>query len=147
MIYTDQKPNPNAKAIELPELNIAEPRRPAASRPPEVEFDEPTAEPLSIVSPANQENVWGSGGTLDVQLSSASEIGPGMNVVIILDGEEYNAGRSLSVSIDGVERGEHKLRAELQTSSGRVLSRSEQVVFHMKQFSSNSPRSRNRRGR
>lgn len=140
VIYTDQKPAPNAKPIDLPELNVAEPHRRLPTGPSDVDVEVPAAEPISIVSPTDQENIWGTGGTLDVQLSTATELRPGMNVIIYIDGEDFNAGRSLSVSIDGIERGEHTLRAEIQTGSGRVVTRSEQVTFHMKQYSTNNRR-------
>lgn len=145
VIYTDQKPAPNAKPIDLPELNVAEPHQ-ALPKPPEpVDIESRRPEGFRISSPKPQENLWGTGGSVSVELSLEEEFKPGMTVTVFLDGKAHDAGHALSVTLDEVARGEHRLKAELRSRSGRVLARSQEVVFHMKQMANVPPPPRARR--
>lgn len=142
VIYTDQKPTDEAKPLDLPELNVAEPHKALPKPPAAVDVAE-AWQGFRLESPADQENVWGSGGSVTVRLSSEQELRNGMNVVIYIDGTPHNARRSLQHTVDGISRGEHNLYAELQGRGGRVLATTQQITFHMKQFSQNSrPRGR-----
>jgi hypothetical protein len=143
VIYTDQKPTDHAKPLDLPELNVADPHKALPKPPSEVDVPDSTWPGFTLESPADQENVWGSGGSLTVRLSSGQELRRGMNVVIYVDGEAHNARGSLSHTIEGISRGEHRLYAELQARGGRVVATTQPITFHMKQFSQNSrPRGR-----
>lgn len=134
VIYTDQKPAPNAKPIDLPELNVAEPHRALPKPPDPIDVETGRPEGFQIVSPQPEENVWGTGGSVNVEMSLDGELKPGMTVTVFLDGQAHDAGHALSITLEEVERGEHRLKAELRGRGGRVLARSQEVLFHMKQM-------------
>lgn len=137
--YTDQRPSDDAAPMELPELNVLDSRTP----PPTVSTapDEVEAEPLrlSFSSPQNEENIFGTGNTLSVELESSVEIPPTALVVLYLDGQAQDPIQSMSHTFDFIARGEHTLRAELQTRAGRVLAETETITFYMRQASRLNP--------
>ncbi|GAB4182710.1 MAG: DUF4124 domain-containing protein [Wenzhouxiangellaceae bacterium] len=144
VIYTDQKPVPDAEPLDLPELNVAEPHRPA---PAPAEFPDDNGVDWSlfdISSPEPEENIWGTGNDLTVEISVPEELDRDMRIVIYLDGKAHDAGQSLNYTIEQVDRGEHRLRAELLGRGDRRIARTESRVIYIKQYSTNFQNNRNR---
>lgn len=141
VVYTDQKPSDDAQPIDLPGLTIMDPVTPPPVRP-EQRPGARDAEELTfrIASPQNEEHIWGTGNTLSVQLDSSISLPPGALVVLYLDGQAQTAITGLSTTLDEIDRGEHRLRAELQSASGRVLASTDEVTFYMRQASALHPR-------
>lgn len=140
VIYTDQKPASDARPIDLPELNVAEPHRPIRPAPSQTVEDE--GDPwrgFSIRSPAPEENIWGTGSDLTVELELPQPLGREMSIVVYLDGEAQEPVRDPEFEITDIERGEHEIRAELLGRAGRLLASTESVTFYMKQSSTNFP--------
>ncbi len=143
VVFTDRQPHEGAEPMELPELSVIEapalPQAPAAEdapvrseRPPEIEF--------AVVSPSEEETIWNTAMRLPVQLSLGVELPPGAMLVIYLDDQVAARTRDTTVMLEGVERGTHTVRAELQTGTGRVLARTAPVTFFMRQQSALHPR-------
>ncbi|MEN1727507.1 MAG: DUF4124 domain-containing protein [Pseudomonadota bacterium] len=134
--YTDQRPSEDAEPMVLPELNVLDSR---SSAPPVTpgQTSDPDVEPLqlTIVTPQNEENIRGTGNTLTVALESSIELPASALIVFYLNGEAQEPIRTLNHTFDFIPRGEHSLRAELQTGSGRVLAQTESVTFYMRQAS------------
>jgi hypothetical protein len=137
--YTDQRPSDDAEPMELPELNVLDSRAP----PPTVggSDEEVSVEPLrlTISSPQNEENIFGTGNTLDVSLESSIDLPPTALIVIYLNGEAQDPIQSLDYSFDFIPRGTHTLRAELRTAAGRVLAETDTITFFMRQASRLNP--------
>jgi len=139
--YTDQRPSDDAEPLDLPELNVLDSRE--ASVPPELtessEGEEREPLELRFVTPQNEENIRGTGNRLSVTLESNIEIPPSAQVVFFLNDEPQEPVQSLSATFEEIPRGEHSLRAELQTPSGRVLAQTESIIIYMRQASRLNP--------
>lgn len=141
-VYTDQKPSEDAEPVDLPNLTIMDPvdapqPPPAQPRARTQEADDLT---FRIASPEHEEHIWGTGNTLPVQIDSSISLPPGALVVLYLDGRPQTPFTGLSTTLEQIERGEHTLRAELQSSSGRVIASTDEVTFYMRQASALHPR-------
>lgn len=126
--YTDQKPDDSSEPVELPELNVLD--RTEDQAPIEVQSEPAEAgETLnfSITSPQNEDvlNV----DSVTVMLDSSIDLPPTTQVVIYLNGIAQPPVQSLAVRYEGIGGGDHNLRAELQTASGRVLAETDPVRF------------------
>ncbi|AKS43127.1 DUF4124 domain-containing protein [Wenzhouxiangella marina] len=137
--YTDQRPDEEAEPMDLPELNVLEGREmePPITRRETGEEREPLE--LRFVSPQPEEHILGTGNSLTAVLESNIAIPPSALVVFYLDGQAQEPVQSMSMSFEQVDRGEHSIRAELQTPSGRVLASTESVTFYMRQASRQHP--------
>ncbi len=144
--YTDRKPDDGSEAMDLPELNVVEPGK--LGDPEVAGVEAPTREAreeaptltFRITSPGQEETIWNTAMQLPVQLELGVDLPPGAQIVIFLDGQPRQSTQSTSTTLEGVERGPHELRAELQTASGRVLATTEPVTFFMRQQSALHPR-------
>jgi hypothetical protein len=137
--YTDQRPSDEAQPMELPELNVLDSRTPVAPMAGDSEESEVEPLRLSFTSPENEENIFGTGNTLSVALESNIDLPPTALIVLYLDGQAQDPIQSMTYTFDFVPRGEHTLRAELQTNSGRVLAETETITFYMRQASRLNP--------
>lgn len=137
--YTDQRPSDDAEPMELPELNVLDSRAAPPNMPTDAEENEVEPLRLSISSPQNEENIFGTGNSLSVALESSVEIPRTAQVVLYLDDEAQDPIQALTYTFEFIPRGEHTLRAELQTPSGRVLAETETITFYMRQASRLNP--------
>jgi len=137
--YTDQRPSDNAEPMELPELNVLDSRTPPPGMGGNSGESDVEALDLSISSPENEENIFGTGNSLTVALESNVEIPPTALIVLYLNGEAQDPVQSLSYTFDFIPRGSHTLRAELVTGTGRVLAETDTVTFFMRQASRLNP--------
>lgn len=148
--YTDRKPDDGSDPMDLPELSVVEPGKlgdpevvgagESAGEPARSDREEAPNLAFRITSPGQEDTIWNTAMQLPVQLELGVDIPPGAQIVIFLDGQPQQAIQSTSTTLEGVERGPHELRAELQTASGRVLARTEPVTFFMRQQSALHPR-------
>ncbi len=134
--YTDQPPNPEAQPMDLPPITVADPYEARASR--SAENDEPVEElvpyaDFRLLSPTQEEHFWGTGGTFTAQVASSQPLAPGHLVQFYLDGSLAGTGTGSFLEFTNIDRGEHRIRAEITTPSGEILARTEDVVFFMRQ--------------
>lgn len=126
--YTDKKPDDNAEPMELPELNVLEGE-------PDETGENPLAragqQPMNfrIEQPADGAVLTPTSGSLEIVMGIAIEVPPTARIMLVLDGEELAAVRSLDASIPAPAPGEHRLFARLETPSGRVLGTTDPVSF------------------
>lgn len=158
VIYTDQPPDSAAKPEKLRELSIISPQVPARAGQP-IEFGvEPEAKEVPIrdlrrahqgfriVSPQPEEALWGTGNSATVSWTSSAPLNAGMGVALFVDGvaqEPTNAPVTVLTSLD---RGEHKVYAELWDDSGRKIATTPIVTFYIMQNSIQFPQRRAGRG-
>ena len=96
-----------------------------------------------IVRPAEGETVWGSGGALEVKLGADFELDPGSRLVLELDGENASwLGEPPLVTLNGVWRGEHRLRARVLDARGKELASSREIRFYKREASVIKPTQR-----
>lgn len=132
IIYTDEKPSPEAEPIELPELGVMGDDRPSLA---DVLDGQPALDPgieplrLTIARPADSAEVMDRGEGIEVELRSNVDLPASAQIVLFIDDQPQEPIRQLTVTLAGLEPGAYRLRAELQTPSGRILTRTEDVAF------------------
>ncbi len=135
IIYTDEKPSPDAEPLELPELSVMgeDPQSLEDALEGQAAVD-PGIDPLSleIAQPADGAQITASGDGIIVALRSNIDLPPSAQIVLFIDDQPQEPVRQMSITLAGLEPGIHRLRAELQTPSGRVLNRTEEVTFMLR---------------
>lgn len=138
VIYTDQPPSNDAVPEDLPPLGKMDAGR---SRPKQANsgsdgsneaFDYPD---FAITQPDPEENLWGTGGSVEVALDPGKPLALGHKLVLMLNGNEVARGGAARIRIDEVVRGAHTLNAVIVDEGGNEVARAPSVVFHMKQAS------------
>jgi len=135
--YTDQRPSDDAEPIALPGIAVvdeeeevveeviqAEAQGEAATEQPSLSF--------RIASPAPEAVITDPDGHLTIELESNIELPPAAQAVIYINGVPQEPVNSFVTTFEGVGFGEHSLRAELQTASGRVLALSEEIYVRLR---------------
>ena len=95
---------------------------------------------FEIVSPADAETVWNTGGVLSVQLTTDPPLQTGHSIDIIVDGSRRELrSTSLELNVPDVYRGQHTIQALILSATGRELARSDTVTIMMQQTSVLNP--------
>lgn len=147
--FTDQRPSDAAQPMDLPPLSVIE----SAVEPPDSaplaatsageEVRAPTPRELrsqyrdfSITQPGQEETFWGTANTVVVAWSSSQPPLPDMSARLYVDGtpQDVPAAGNLSLTLD---RGEHKVYAELLDARKRRIVTTETVTFFVQQASVN----------
>ena len=125
--YTDQKPSDDAEPMELPDLNVLEGEEGEAA----LAGGDTSAPSMNfrIERPADNAVITTGSEQLDVVMGIAIDVPPTARIVLVLDGRELAAVRSLEAVIPTPPPGEHRLFARLETPSGRVLATTNPVTF------------------
>ena len=149
--FTDQPPGDGSRPMNLPELSVIEtdiqvdqtPAEGGASSAAE-ESREPTTRELRgmyrdfrISQPQNEETFWGTANAVVVSWDSKIPPAPDMSVRLIVDGEPQAAPAAGAVTLT-LDRGEHKVYAELRDARNRLIVTSDTVTFFVKQHSAPS---------
>jgi hypothetical protein len=128
--YTDQKPSEQARPIDLPEISVLQgDDEPPVAPDPVAPGPEAADERLDFRVQSPGQDEWIADSVVIVDLQSNISLPPAAQVVIYIDDQPQEPIHALSTSYEHIEPGEHNLRAELQTGSGRVLARTETVRF------------------
>jgi hypothetical protein len=147
--YTDQPPKDGSAPMDLPELSVIETIVPEVQTPAgEGEAKEPTTRDLRklyrdfrITRPLGEETFWGTANKVTITWGSNAPFTPDLNVRLFVDGRAEVTAASGSVTLS-LERGEHKVFAELRDASNRRIMKSETITFYIKQGSANFNRPR-----
>jgi hypothetical protein len=146
--YTDQAPSDGSEPMKLPELPVVQtvPVEPApgpgtAEGEGEPAGQEPTPRELRrmyrdfrVTRPAQEETFWGTGNTVVVSWASSMPLLPDMSVQLFVDGEPQRVTQETMIALT-LDRGEHRVHAELRDARGRRLVTTEPVTFFVKQQS------------
>jgi hypothetical protein len=146
--YTDQKPAEGAEPVELPPLSVVSTdidttQLQTAEETPGQEGAPPTIRELrrqfrdfAITQPGQEETFWGTANTVTVSWASSEPIPEDMTVTLYVDGQARDVSGTGSASLR-LDRGEHRVYAELRDSRKRRVATTENVVFFVKQHSVN----------
>lgn len=146
--FTDQKPAPGAEPVKLRPLSVVETDRPApavsdAAEPAGAAEKEPSASDLRrqfrdfrITQPQNEETFWGTANQVTVSWGASEATPEGLSAVLFVDGTPQDVPASGSIALT-LERGEHRVYAELRDSRKRRIVATDPVVFYVKQHSVN----------
>jgi len=108
--------------------------------------DEPPADEVSpygslaIVSPTPDQVFFGGDAVVTVTAELDGTLRPDHSVVFFLNGNRHEAA-GLSTEFSNLERGSYFLRASILDQAGRPVLSSQQIGFHVRQPSINSPQS------
>jgi hypothetical protein len=149
--YTDQPPKGDAEPMDLPELSVIETDIQVQAKPAgEDGVKAPTSGELRklygdfrITRPLPEETFWGTANTVVVTWSSKAPITPDLNVRVFVNGKPQAAPATGGVSLT-LDRGEHKVFAELRDARNRRIIKTGTVTFFIKQHSVNFNRARPR---
>jgi hypothetical protein len=141
--YSDQPGAPNAERVEIANSNEYE-ATPADSGSAGT-YSQPQAPTpyvsLTITQPAADQVFFGA----DANITAAAELGGELRsdntLVFFLDGNRLSAEGEGSVQLPSLDRGTHFLRAAVLDQNDKPLITSEQVTFHVRMPSINSPQS------
>ena len=141
--FTDKPPADGSKPIDLAPISIIEAptyeKAPVATEEDEAEkemslgYMRRVYRDFAITSPAQEESVWKPDGPIAVTWGARTDLQPGMNVTLYLDGKRHTTTAQPMVPLSGLDRGEHTLKAELRDSRNRVVTTSETVTFFVRQ--------------
>lgn len=142
--FSDQPGAPNAELITVLEPNISDAQEPAsdavASRS---EPEEPEVAPydsLALVSPTPDQVFFGADAVVTATAELGGTLRPDHAVVFFLNGNRHEAS-GLSAEFSNLARGSYFLRASILDQAGRPVISSQQISFHVRQPSINSPQS------
>ncbi|MEM9532255.1 MAG: DUF4124 domain-containing protein [Pseudomonadota bacterium] len=138
VIYTDQPPSADAKPMDLPPITVADPYdAPPRTRPPVMEAGGPEVfyADLRLVAPEPEQHFWGTGGTFTARVETSQPLQAGHQVRFYLDGNLTGSTNSFAMDFNGIDRGQHSVRAEVVDVNGEVMASTEPVIFFMRQQS------------
>lgn len=144
--FSDQPGSGDAVLITVIEPNAYEPENPSAAdasgsrdtEPPET--DDARYQALSIVSPTPDQVFFGADALVTATAEVDGTLNPDHSVVFFLNGNRQVASE-LSAEFSNLARGSYTLRASILDRAGRPVISSEQITFHVRQPSINSPQS------
>ena len=141
--YADQPGAPDAELVEIANSNAYEavPQESTGGTPD----DQPQApvrySSLTITQPAADEVFFGADASITASAELSGELESDHTLVFFLDGNRVAAEGEGSVLLSNLERGMHFLRAAVLDQNGQPLVSSEQVTFHVRMPSINTPQS------
>ncbi|MFA5530438.1 MAG: hypothetical protein WDA11_07215 [Thiohalomonadaceae bacterium] len=137
-IEFSDEPRPGSIPMEVPDLQTFESQPLPPLTPPPGRAPPPpvsTYQSLRITQPTEEQTLFFDAAGVGVSVAIAPALRPGDRVVVYLDGQPVATGPSTSLTIPTPPRGTHRLSAEVQDASGRVVLRSPPVTFHLIQHS------------
>ncbi len=152
--YTDQQPKDGSEPIKLAPISVIETpdyKQPARKSKKKADGKEMSVRELrrryadfAIVSPRQEESIWYSEAALSVAWNTGKPLQSGMQVSIIVDGKQHSKTTSRRIVLPKLERGEHKIEAQLTDAKNRTIATAEPVIFFVKRPNvfSNPSRSR-----
>ena len=140
--YTDRPPAEGARPVDLPPLSIVEAPDYSGAAGQQAPAGEAAAaedkkaslrtlrrvyRDFAIISPGNEESIWNPQQAIPVAWSVSSPLQPGMTVRVSIDGIEQAKTTQPVISIEGLERGQHTVTAELLDEMNRRIATAQPV--------------------
>ena len=140
--YTDSPPaNAQAETIDMPETNITVAPPPPAKKDNKGEAgeDEVAYTRARITQPDNNATIPPGHREVVVQITLEPLLQTGHLVQLYIDGRKQGSPTAASTfTVTSLDRGRHSLRAEVIGADKKRKTRTQTVVFHVKQHSANS---------
>jgi hypothetical protein len=149
IVYSDT-PTPGAEQLKPPPISTVESKPVAKESDAKTQKTDPagTEEPakkpptryskFSIVTPKNDDTIWDNNGAVPVSLLLEPPLDTenGHSVWVYVDGTAVvKKSQSLVQPLSGIDRGAHKIRAEIRDVNRKTLKRTQNVTVHLKRAS------------
>ncbi|UCB54109.1 MAG: DUF4124 domain-containing protein [Thiotrichales bacterium] len=149
IVYSDT-PTPGAEQLKPPPISTVdslpkpEPSTDTEAKPGEETGEEAEKKPptrytkFSIVSPQNEATIWDNNGSVPVSLLLEPPLDTenGHSVWVYVDGKAFvRKSQSMVQPLSGIDRGAHKIRAEIRDEKRKTLKRTNNITVHMKRAS------------
>ena len=150
IVYSDT-PTVGAEPLTPPPITPVE-SKPGPKQPDEdaqktdhAGTEEPLKKPptryskFSIVTPQNNATIWDNTGAVPVSLLLEPPLDTenGHSVYVYVDGKAMvRKSQSMVQPLSGLDRGAHKIRAEIRDENRKTLKRTQNVTVHLKRASS-----------
>jgi hypothetical protein len=149
IVYSDT-PTPGAEQLKPPPISTVEGRPvPKEQAEPDASSDETAGDEVekkpptrytkfSIVQPQNDVTIWDNTGAIPVslQLEPPLDTENGHSIWVYVDGSAVvRKSQSLVQPLSGIDRGTHKIRAEVRDQKRKTLKRTQNVTVHLKRAS------------
>jgi hypothetical protein len=151
IVYSDT-PTPGAEQLKPPPISTVPARTPPKPEASEADKAADTEQSekkpptryskFSIVTPKNDDTIWDNNGSVPVtlQLEPALDTENGHTVWVYVDGfAEVKRSQSLNQPLSGIDRGTHKIRAEIRDTQRKTLKRTKTITVHLKRASALRP--------
>lgn len=150
VVYTDQPPEPGAEPMKLRELSVVpvpnyNVRKRAVAAPESVANADGTVTDLNalkrgyrdfaLVSPTPEQTFTGTGNVATIAWDTQYALQPGMTVVVSINGEALPPTTASVMTSPPLDRGEHRVTAELVDADQRVIATAGPVNFYIFQHS------------
>lgn len=147
VMYSDQ-PIEGAKKIDLdPVQTYTAPPVPSQSLRDKPAVAKPANkseryEHFSITQPGDHETIWSNEGTVLVTLRVQPPLQAGDEFQLLLNGAQVIAeSRSAVVQLQNIDRGSHRLHAIILDASGKEITRTSIITFHLRRTIAKRPAS------
>lgn len=134
--YSDT-PHSGAAPVDLPPVQVYEPpSTPPPTRTSREKQPEPTAalsySRVEIISPGPEATLREASGDIGVVVSLEPSLRPGHQIRLLLDGKPVAGPASTTAfTLNHIDRGEHKISAEVLDANGQVITRSAPQTFYL----------------
>jgi len=148
IVYSDT-PTPGAEQLTPPPISTVESKPVPKESSEEAQKtgeagEEPVKKPptkytkFSIVTPKNDDTIWDNNGSIPVSLALEPPLDTenGHSVWVYVDGKAVvRKSQSMVQPLSGIDRGTHKIRAEIRDENRKTLKRTQNVTVHLKRAS------------
>ncbi|VAW52262.1 hypothetical protein MNBD_GAMMA06-200 [hydrothermal vent metagenome] len=135
VVYSD-KPFSNSKEFTAPAITVMDALKVPVKVEPvtEEKAKETKYTKFSITAPKNDESIWNSPQlTVSLKIKPALNAAEGHTIWLLMDGKPIvKKSRSLLLQIDQIDRGEHKLQAQVKNKKGKTIKSTKSVTVHIK---------------
>jgi len=150
IVYSDT-PTPGAEQLTPPPISTVESKPvPKKSVTEAQKSDEAGTEELvkkpptkyskfSIATPNNNDTIWDNNGAVPVSLLLEPPLDTenGHSVWVYVDGKAVvRKSQNLTQPLSGIDRGAHKIRAEVRDENRKTVKRTQNITVHLKRASS-----------
>ena len=140
--YADQPGSPDAVLVTVAAPNAYQSDSSGAANAPAYENDadnSPLYDSLRIVQPTPDQVFFGSDATVNVVAQLGGELQPDHALMFYVNGSLRTAEDGSGLTLTGLPRGSHFLRAVVFDSKREAIISSQQVTFHVRQASIQNP--------
>jgi hypothetical protein len=149
-VHYSDRPVPGATQVDLPDAQTfgnghRQTQASATNQTPAASASTPASSAtayrsFNIVSPSQQQTLWGTGSVLNVQVEVQPALQAGHRIDVLIDGERRNLNAtSTQLAVPDVFRGAHTVQAVIVDQTGAEVLRSLSTQFMIQQTSIQSP--------